>query len=448
VRSLGGRLTLALLVTLLVAFVAQWLMVHQGIAGLMREQIGSRLEHDSEQLLAALSFDSTTGVAMLDVNRSGAVYRQPYSGHYYWLRVGEKEFRSRSLWDAALSPSTVSATSEVDGPRGQRLLLISRNYVKEGKAVDIAVAEDLSPLRRQMRQLQFRYGLLTAALLILLLIAQRAIVQRELRPLERVRQELGELSAGTRSTLEVTGVPVEVRPLVNEFNRLIDLLRQRLARSRVALGNLAHAIKTPLTLLSQQVEQAEAMPSHWRKEAASQIDLLRQRVERELSRTRLAGPMAPGKRFSVAQDMPPLLNTLQRLHADRQIVIDAKECDAQSCAGDRDDMLELLGNLLDNACKWARSRVIAALADADGCHIVVEDDGPGVSDTEAAGLAVRGIRLDEGRPGHGLGLAIVNDIVEQYGGRLQLGRSLALGGLRVDVWLPRGGVPKQSMEAE
>jgi signal transduction histidine kinase len=447
-RSLRGRLTLGLLVTLLVAFVTQWLVVHQGIAGLIREQIGGRLEHDSNQLLAALSFDPGTGTAVLDVNRPGAVYRQPYSGHYYWLHVGEREFRSRSLWDVALAPPRHEGTRELDGPRGQRLLVFSRRYLKEGRAVEIAVAEDLSPLRRQIWQLQFRYAMLTAALLLLLLIAQRVIVQRELRPLERLRQELGELSAGTRSTLEVTGVPVEVRPLVNEFNHLIDLLRQRLARSRVALGNLAHAVKTPLTLLSQQVEQAGAMPPQWRKEAESQIDLLRQRVERELGRARLAGPVAPGKRFSVTRDLPPLLDALRRLHAERGIVIDSGCCDAGECSHDRDDMLELLGNLLDNACKWARRRASITLGKEGGCHIAVEDDGPGVDDADAAALTDRGNRLDEGRPGHGLGLAIVADIVEQYGGRLQLGRSTALGGLRVEVWLPRGGVPEHSPVTE
>ncbi|MFM1892580.1 MAG: hypothetical protein RLZ44_1657, partial [Pseudomonadota bacterium] len=164
---------------------------------------------------------------------------------------------------------------------------------------------------------------------------------------------------------------------------------------------------------------------------------IRQLVERELRRARIAGAAAPGRAFEPAADIPALLESLRRLHRDRELDLQAPGLPADPLPVDREDMLELLGNLLDNACKWAQRRVRLQLArTGNAVGVTVEDDGPGVAETDMPRLTARGTRIDESIQGHGLGLAIVGDIVRIYGGQLEFSRAPQLGGLRVAVSLP------------
>jgi signal transduction histidine kinase len=239
-------------------------------------------------------------------------------------------------------------------------------------------------------------------------------------------------------------VPAEVQPLVHEVNHLLRLLTERLQRSRNALGNLAHALKAPLSLLTQlsQQENVRALPtlSH---ELEQHTKAIQELMDRELKRARLMGQGAPGVRFSPQEDMPVLVDVLQRMYL--------KSGEGKETSGhldiqwqapdvvfmfDRDDMLELIGNLLDNACKWARHQVRCQLSgDERRLQLLIEDDGPGCTDEQIKHLTTRGARIDESISGHGLGLAIVRDVVEIYGGELTVDRSVALGGLRIFVKL-------------
>jgi signal transduction histidine kinase len=163
---------------------------------------------------------------------------------------------------------------------------------------------------------------------------------------------------------------------------------------------------------------------------------MRRMIDRELKRARLAGEGPSGARFLVESEVPPLMDALRQMYREKNLKLESRIPAAHSFAGDREDMLELIGNLLDNACKWARNRVRLTVETAPGLAVAIEDDGPGVSSGQLDRLIKRGVRLDESAAGHGLGLSIVNDIIRQYGGELDFDRSPDLHGLRVRVRLP------------
>jgi signal transduction histidine kinase len=231
-------------------------------------------------------------------------------------------------------------------------------------------------------------------------------------------------------------VPQEVAALVHEVNWLLSVLDQRLQRSRNALGDLAHALKTPLTVL-QQLPREDALKSQPEicHTLQTQTTNMQKMMERVLKRARMAGVGPTLVKFDVKQEIPALIKVLQSMYRDKNLMINFIAPDTTALLIDREDMLELAGNLLDNACKWAKSRVNLSLDINKDIRLIVEDDGPGVSDTDITRLAQRGARLDEAVNGHGLGLSIAQLIAEQHGGQLNLRRSNELGGFCVEALL-------------
>jgi signal transduction histidine kinase len=398
----------------------------------------SRLEHDAEALLGAAHWNGQDGFSVPD-NRITPVYLQPRSGHYYALRSGDRPpGYSRSLWDFAL-PVPVLAPGQrrvqkVAGPGGQRLLLLSAGYRKQDHPLVIGVAEDVGQLDHQINRYQWSFGLVAVLLLGLLVLLQRRLVRQSFLPLERIREQVQLVVNGAQERLD-TQVPSEVYPLVSEINHLLALLETRLTRSRHALGNLAHALNTPLNLVMQELDDA-ALPKDSHERLNERMERIHRLIERELRRARLAGGGKPGQHFDPATDVPGLFQALQGMYRDRNLEFQLADLPAGALALDREDMLELLGNLLDNACKWSRGRVALRIGREDGLRIQVEDDGPGVDAANLQQLTARGVRIDEQAPGHGLGLAIVHDIVRLYDGTLEFSRSERLGGLCVRVVLP------------
>jgi len=403
--------------------------------------VAARLEHDLETVLAAVTFDAS-GQPQLAADRIGANFRQPYSGHYYQIETSSGELCSRSLWDTDLSLPPLAADrvtrAFVTGPQEQRLLLVGRAFRVQNHPVTIAVTEDFTPVSTGLRHLLVEFSLIAVMLFGALLLLQRLIVRRGLAPLEQVRRELPRLARGEIPQLSLEA-PAEVRPLIAELNRLLELLNQRQRRSRHALGNLAHALKTPLTALTQLAEQPPPSgdATGWWRDLRQQLQHIRALTERELKRARIAGGGAPGQRVLLDREVGDLIATLRRIYRDRDLAIEARIPPGSGFAGDRDDLLELLGNLLDNACQWAEAEVrLTAGADATHLWLRIEDDGPGCPPDQLEALRQRGTRIDESRAGHGLGLAIAGDIIAQYGGTLRLGRSEGLGGFLVEVALP------------
>ena len=270
---------------------------------------------------------------------------------------------------------------------------------------------------------------------MLILLLQRVIVSRALRPLEQARQQLLQLQQGQRSQLEQQ-VPVELEPLVAQINHLLVHTEDTLKRSRTALGNLGHALKTPLAVLVSLAgrEELKQLPA-LRESLNSQLQQIEQRIARELGRARLAGEALPGAHFDCTCELPELFSTLSMIHG-AHLQLDWQAEPGLRLPWDREDLLELLGNLLDNACKWTDSQVLLQISrQPQGYLVQIDDDGPGIDVTRREEVLSRGNRLDEQVAGHGLGLGIVRDIVDAWDGQLQLADS-PLGGLRVTVNLP------------
>jgi signal transduction histidine kinase len=395
--------------------------------------IAARLAHDAEALIAGL--DPLSGEIRAPLP---PVYNQPFSGHYYWVHLDDgRVLRSRSLWDhppgglASVSPGEVSHGVGV-GPRGQRLLLRSAGYEKRGAALTVVVGEDLTPLVELLwRLLWVGLGLSLLGAITLLLV-QRWLLRSGFGQVAAVRADLKRLNAGEIDRLR-EDVPQEVQPLVRELNQFIVAWRNHLQRSRQALGNLAHALKSPLNLILLH------HPEELKDPVAEQAVRMRGLIERELRRARLGGEGSPGRRFRPRDDVPDLIAGIRTLYGDRHLEILTEIHTPDRVPFDQEDLLELLGNLLDNAAKWARARVRVSLHWRGSLRILVEDDGPGVGPEAAEVLSTRGGRLDESIPGHGLGLSIVRDIARVHGGRVDFGRSEFLGGFASTVELPGPG---------
>jgi len=262
-------------------------------------------------------------------------------------------------------------------------------------------------------------------------------VRTGMAPLSALRARLAAVREGRERRVEGR-YPTEVQTLVDDLNALLDDRERSVARALAKAGDLAHGLKTPLAVLAQEAERAEAAGHH--DVAATigpQVSRMRRQVDYHLAHARAAasGPTV-GARSSVAASAEGLARTLLRLHADRGLAIDVRVPAEHAFRGQREDLDEMLGNLLDNACKWARSRVIVeSWSDAGVVTVTVDDDGPGLDPSLRDAVLQRGVRADEAAPGSGLGLAIVRDLAEVYGGSIGLGRSPE-GGVRARLELP------------
>ena len=294
---------------------------------------------------------------------------------------------------------------------------------------------ELSTVPTHMRRFQWLFPLLALAAISIILTVQGLVIRHSFKRFQTLQHELKQLESGNIQHLN-TSVPSEIQPLVQEINHLITLLHERLERSRHALGNLAHALKTPLNLLFQQLEQ-EPIPSAQRDILALQVERIRHLTERELKRARMAGMGNSTQRFEAQTEIPTLLKVLAQIYHSTPKQVQLNLPSTLPRFGDREDMLELLGNLLDNAFKWSCQHIHCTFSlQNQQILITVEDDGNGQDEAALAQLSQRGVRLDESVSGHGLGLAICQDIAKLYAGHLSLGRSSTLGGFKASVMIP------------
>ncbi|MDB5601604.1 MAG: ATP-binding protein [Xanthobacteraceae bacterium] len=379
----------------------------------------------------------------------------PLSG-WYWqvtrLDSAKPELRaSRSLWDSPLprlpeERSPVQTTGlrmgYAKGPEEQKLRMAERtiDLGDDGRFL-VSVAGDAAEIDEEVRNFdRALLGTFTALACVLLLITMFQ-VRYGLAPLKRISQSLAAIRSGTAERLE-GGFPVEIAPLARETNALIDANREIVERARTHVGNLAHALKTPLSVMIN--EAAARGDDPLAVKVREQIEIMRDQVARHLERARLAARLTVvGSLTEVVPVVTALARTMEKLHRARGIAIDLDAPAGIRFRGEQQDLEEMIGNLVDNACKWAQSRVAIEVVsdpppDALGIHmvrIIVDDDGRGLSPSEREQVAHRGRRLDETKPGSGLGLSIVVELANLYGGGLHLGTA-PIGGLRAELVLP------------
>ncbi|MGZ5863888.1 MAG: sensor histidine kinase [Xanthobacteraceae bacterium] len=376
----------------------------------------------------------------------------PLSG-WYWqvtrLQSAKPDVRSsRSLWDAGLPhliDMNVSMTSDgtrrsyVDGPEDQRLRLIERvvDLGDEGRFL-VAVAGDSQEIDEETRSFNRTLMITFGTLLAVLFLTTMFQVRFGLAPLKRISEALAAIRAGTAERL-VGRFPVEIEPLARETNALIDANREIVERARTHVGNLAHALKTPLSVMVNEAGARTDDPLA--QKVLEQADIMSDQVARHLERARLAARTAV---VATVTDVLPavsaLARTMEKIYDARGIAIDVNAPTPVRFRGEQPDLEEMAGNLLDNACKWAQSRVsVEVIPELNGVtptlRIIVDDDGPGLTAEEREQVARRGRRLDETKPGSGLGLSIVVELAGLYGGSLTLGNA-PIGGLRAELVLP------------
>jgi signal transduction histidine kinase len=258
-----------------------------------------------------------------------------------------------------------------------------------------------------------------------------------LLPFGRLRQQLAGLRDGSGDRIRGT-YPTEVQPLVNDLNSLLEHRERIVRRALAKAGDLAHGLKTPLAVLAQEAEQFEASGQHEIASTISlQVDRMRRQVDYHLTQARAATPgNAPGARCPVLVSVEGLTRTLQKIYAARGLRIVVDVSSGHFIRGQREDLEEMLGNLLDNACKWAKSSVkIQSVAESGAVVLTVDDDGPGLPPAMRDQVLQRGVRADEAAPGSGLGLAIVCDLAQLYEGTITLDDS-PMGGVRASLRLP------------
>ncbi len=382
------------------------------------------------------------------------LFELPLSGWYWQIaRTDENaETRaSRSLWDkklprledtgAELTPAGIRL-GYVDGPEGQSLRVVERpvDLGADGKFL-VSVAGDASEIFDEIRAFDYYLGGTFAALGIVLLLTTIFQVRFGLAPLKRISESIADIRSGRAERLEGE-FPVEIAPLARETNALIDANREIVERARTHVGNLAHAIKTPLSVIVNEASAHAANP--FAGKVLEQADVMRDQVAHHLERARIAARVTTvGTVTEVAPAIEALRRTMEKIHWDRGITIATKADPGAKFRGERQDLEEMAGNLVDNACKWATSRVLIEVKvepppeprAGPRLRITVDDDGRGLSAAERAQVSRRGQRLDESKPGSGLGLSIVVDLAALYGGSLVLGDA-PIGGLRAELVLP------------
>lgn len=318
-----------------------------------------------------------------------------------------------------------------------RLLLGSILFV--GGLLPIFHLTSMALFRRYPRGMAMRIDHMTLMIVALLFIAVGvSMMRRGLSPFDALRARLAAVRAGSEKRLEGR-YPSEVQPLVNDLNALLEHRDEAVRRALGKAGDLAHGLKTPLAVLMHEVQRAEDAGQHdLAAEMRTQLDRMRRQIDYHLAHARAAASgNTLGARSSVLDSANALARTLLRLHADRGLTLDMSVSADHFVQVQREDLDEMLGNLLDNACKWARSRVaITSSLDDASILITVDDDGPGLDPALRDVVLQRGVRADEAASGFGFGLAIVRDLAELYGGSIALERSPA-GGVRAGLGLPR-----------
>lgn len=449
-KSIRLRLLLGAVLGVTIALVIAGAILVSVFEGHIRQRYIKELDDHLLQLAAAVEVDPS-GAVTLRHELSDPAFQRPLSGLYWQVAdAGHIVLRSRSLWDEALAATSVQFApgvlqeSETKGPRAQTLVRVERVVLAgagSGRPLLLTVAGERGVIDEARRDITRIVSLSLAILAVLLAAASWVQVGAGLAPLQRLRAQLNNLRQGKAARLEGHH-PVELSGLVDDLNGLIAVQAHEVERARANASKLGHGLKTPLAILA-----AEARELREKGEVAAataiehEVETMNARVAQTLASVRAVGPRkAIGTRTVLEPFLQRLVDTMKRLpRGDRhQWSVSVIPRDA-ALSIDRRDLEDLFGNLLDNARKWARSRVEVVAKQKDGTiQIAIEDDGPGIEADRVDDVLSGGARLDRSVPGTGIGLAVAKDLAELHGARLDLGRSTC-GGLRAVIQFPTAG---------
>jgi signal transduction histidine kinase len=432
------------------------------LSAVYRAQTLALVERDLQETLITLSRELIREDAFLEDGRitntdrdffpSDARFQTQYSGQY-WAVVGLNpdltiagDFRSKSLWDEdvplppeliakAVDAPGVTQFGNFEGPADQRSRVAAQAIVIENRPTPLMLVSAADRTPNDVAATNFRNLLLGTMIALFggVFAAMLLGIRYSLTPLSRLQADVARVREGEAQKL-AGDYPAEVRPLTEELNKLIEHNREVVERARTHVGNLAHALKTPLAVLKNEAAGSSQLDEVVRRQA----DAMQTNVEHYLKRARMAARAETiGARTEVRPVIDGLARLLNRLFDARGIEVIVEGSTGAIFRGEKQDFEEMIGNLMENACKWAASEVKVTVSDsARELVIEVDDDGRGLSEEERADAMKRGVRLDETTPGTGLGLSIVKELAELHKGRLELGVA-ALGGLRATLRFPR-----------
>lgn len=455
IRSLTFRLIAGAGVWSVLALAVGGLALSEIFRATVEDSFDDRLTFDLQGLVTAAESDAPGHIALQD-RFSDPRYERIFSGWYWQIEpeeggAGARRQTSRSLWDHVIVPQDLRRVGNsnwgyASGPDNQHLRVLTRRIVfpaqsdegnKTARTFRFVVAGDLAETEANIATFNRTLFWALAALGLGLIAAILIQVRVGLVPLRRVSEALARIREGRARQLE-GDFPPEIEPLAHELNSLIAHSAEVVARARTHVANLAHFLKTPLTVLSNEAASASGPLA---ETVQRQVTVMRRQVDHYLARARAAGALdVLGTRTELASVIGDLARVLPRMHPDKALSVKVDVPAGLAFRGEREDLEEMAGNLIDNACKWAQRTVEirAEALDARRLVLSVGDDGPGLAPEERARAMERGERLDETVPGTGLGLAIVRDVAKLYGGDFRLSES-QLGGLEARLELPRAG---------
>ncbi|EGQ7760354.1 ATP-binding protein [Vibrio sp. Vb5032] len=429
--SIKSRLVLAAIVWLTAMILAAGVTIPTQVYNYMVDDTRSQLSIFMDEVAAQLEVDNT-GHLSLAAQLSDPRFNRPYSGLYWSASTEASLERSRSLWDKKIEYKGLD--KDAYGARGEKLITLEKAlYLPDyDGSIHIIIGIDEEPIKNTLQtligQLWLILGLLFAGVLTVILLQ----IAWSLSPLTKLQKELAELKSGNKKSLEET-YPKEISPLIFDLNALLFHYQELLERARNHAGNLSHALKTPLSVLKNEVQTLEPEAQ---SRLRAPINQIQDHIDYHLGRARMAGSMnILSVKSNPADRVDAISMAFDKVYASRSITL-INELDSElNVAVEQTDLDEMLGNLLENGYKWANSMIrVHSSQDKENIHIIIEDDGPGIPKEKLSQVIKRGVRLDETTPGSGLGLNIVSEMAHSYRGQLTLDTS-ALGGLKASLVL-------------
>ncbi len=434
-RSLSNRVSLSAAAVLAIFIAVTALALERAFEDSARSSMSDRLYAQLYLVMAAAEV-SDSGRLVMPGHLAEARLELPGSGLY--ARIGNA--KGETLWQSPSAVGLALPHSQSGGGglarvpfNDQRYFLATLDIEWETTTgsvpLSFSVMEDPSAFTEQMSRYRHSLWGWLGAMALLLLLALAGALAWGLRPLRTVAGEVRAIESGKQESLQ-RDYPKEIARLTDNINTLLHHERAQQSRYKNALADLAHSLKTPLAVL-RGLGESERSPA-----IDEQVDRMDNIVQYQLQRAATAGRSALATPVAVAPLAERLLDTLEKVYRDKAVTVDKSLDGTVAFRGDEGDLMELLGNLLDNAWKWSGGRIWLTVENGDNSlRLCVEDDGPGIEPARAEQVLARGVRLDEATPGHGIGLPMVRDIVEAYEGRLDIGRS-DLGGACITVILP------------
>ena len=407
--------------------------------------VPSQLYHyfvDDAKEQLQLSMDEL--VANLEVNRLGRIkltnglsdprFSKPYSGLYWTATTKTTLARSRSLWDKTITEDK-DHNKRLIGPRGEKLITIEKTlyFPEYGFPIHIIMGADERPIKQVIASVTGQFWVILALLFIGILLLILFQIAWSLSPLTKLQKELAQLKSGDKLTVE-GNYPKEVSPLIADLNALLFHYQELLERARNHAGNLSHALKTPLSVLRNEIANVDKKAA---EHLTPPVEQIQHHIDYHLGRARMAGSAnILSVKSNPSERVDAISLAFDKVYASREITL-INEMDLDDyVAVDKTDLDEMLGNLLENAYKWAGNLVVvSSVAEGKNLLITIEDDGPGIPEAQRTEAIKRGVRLDETTPGTGLGLNIVSEMAHSYRGQLMLEESSSKG-LKATLSLP------------